>query len=280
MSGYLNRAYRKSRSRASPLPEDASLFNEAIGLPIHPVTNLPSPLLQYQIDILGYQGKDLIIVKSNKIGITETILRDMVYRGAAGDCRGYLLMLGAQDERLAKENMWRLQSIFLRSRVLAPMIFGRPTATRLQLTNGTVYRVMPRRAAAMRGWARMKYAFLDEAAHYGLLEDEEFLSATTSRLSNTDGYLRLASTPHGMRGFFYRMCRAGDSGETQMKVLTLTYHVALGKLIGQEFIDKERTRLGPRFGQEYECKFIGSGTAAIEPELLERMTGDYELEPL
>lgn len=179
-------------------------------------------------------------------------------------------MLGAQDERLAKENMRRLQNIFLGSKVLAPIILGLPTTTKLELTNGTIYMVVPRRAAATRGWARMKYAFLDEAAHYDVLEDEEFLSATTSRLSNTDGYLRMASTPRGQRGFFHRMCLAGDSGETPLKVLRLPYHVALGTLIGQDFIDKEKSRLGNLFAQEYECAFVSALNRAFEPELLEK----------
>ena len=278
MSGYLDQQYRKTRRAADHLPNAPRLFNEMIGFPIHPMTNLPSPLLPYQLDILEYKGKDLIIVKSNKIGITETILRDMAYRGVAGDCRGYMLMLGAQDERLAKENMRRLQNIFLGSRVLAPMIIGQPTTTRLELTNGTIYLVVPRSAAARRGWARMKYAFLDEAAHYGLLEDEEFLSATTSRLSNTDGYLRMASTPLGQRGFFHRMCLAGDVGGTPLKVIRLTYHVALGTLIGQDFIDKEKSRLGPLFGQEYECQFLSSQNAALEPELVDGAVGDYGID--
>ncbi len=278
MLGYLDQQYRKTRKSVVSLPGDARLFNEAIGLPIHPATNLPSPLLPYQLDILEYKGKDFIIVKSNKIGITETILRDMVYRGVAGDCRGYMLMLGAQDERLAKENMRRIQNIFSGSKILSPMIDGLPTTTRLELVNGTVYMVVPRRAAARRGWARMKYAFLDEAAHYGLLEDEEFLSATTSRLSNTDGYLRMASTPLGQRGFFHRMCLAGDSGGTPLKVLRLTYHVALGALIGQEFIDKEKSRLGPLFAQEYECAFLSNQNAAFEPELVDGAIGEYDID--
>lgn len=88
MSGYLDQQYRKTRRTAVHLPDAPRLFNETIGLPIHPMTNLPSHLLPYQLDILDYKGKDLIIVKSNKIGITETILRDMVYRGVPATAEG------------------------------------------------------------------------------------------------------------------------------------------------------------------------------------------------
>lgn len=73
----------------------------------------------------------------------------------------------------------------------------------------------------------------------------------------------------------------GNLTQVPLKVMQLPYHVALGTLITQEFIEKERARLGNLFALEYECAFISSGKAAIEPELLERCKGgDFELEPM
>lgn len=165
--------------------------------------------------------------------------------------------------------------MFEGSPLLRPLI-KRRMQTRLDLWNGTEYIVMPRSAEARRGWPRLKYAFLDEAGHYGLLDDEPFLAATTSRLANTNGYLRIASTPKGQRGFFWRL-NSYEGPNNSFKRYRWDYHVALGILISQEFIDKERTRLGNLFPQEYECEFIASQSAAIEPELLERPT-NYEPE--
>ena len=262
--------------RQTPLPTEAVEFNEtAIGRPIHPETGLPHKLLGYQLTVITYPGKDLLINKANKIGITEAVLRDMAFRGVSGDCRGYQLFLGAQDQVLAKENLRRLTSMFEGSPLLRPLI-KRRMQTRLDLWNGTEYIVMPRSAEARRGWPRLKYAFLDEAGHYGLLDDEPFLAATTSRLANTNGYLRIASTPKGQRGFFWRL-NSYEGPNNSFKRYRWDYHVALGILISQEFIDKERTRLGNLFPQEYECEFIASQSAAIEPELLERPT-NYEPE--
>lgn len=258
------------------LSSDPSEFNEQIGLPLLPSTNGPHRLLQYQLDIIGYRGKDLLIVKSNKIGITEAVLRDMVMKGVVGDCAGYQMMLGAQDKNLAIENMRRLQAIFRDCPLLSTMVKQR-TRTGMTLKNGTTYFVMPRRAAAIRGWPRLKYAFQDEAAHYGLLDDSEFLSATTTRLANTDGYYRAVSTPLGQRGFFYQQYTAGRAGKIPLKVMELSYYVALGTLITQGFIDKEKSRLGPLFEQEYECCFISGRNAAIEPALLEERE-DYKPE--
>jgi hypothetical protein len=256
------------------LSNDAEEFNRQIGLPVHPKTGRPSPLRQYQLDLIKYPGPDLVVVKSNKIGITEAILRDMAMKGVVGDCVGFQLMLAAQDLRLAVENMRRLQDIFLQSSLLTPLVKAKSREV-LELRNGTKYFVMPRRAEALRGWPRVKYAFLDEAAHSGLLDDEKILAATSSRMANTGGYLRVVSTPKGQRGYFYRLVRQAMAGENRLKVMTLTYHVAPEDLIDPEFIEREKLRLGPLFAQEYECAFLTSGIAAFPAELVDSIREDY-----
>jgi hypothetical protein len=123
----------------------------------------------------------------------------------------------------------------------------------------------------------VKYAFLDEAAHSGFLDDEKVLSATTSRLANTGGYLRTVSTPKGRRGFFYRMAMDGLSGKTRTKVMMLPYTLAVGNLIEEEFIEAERLRLRLQFEQEYECRFLSNENVALESELVDGAVGEYDL---
>ena len=234
------------------------------------------PPLQYQLDFIRYPGPDLLVVKSNKIGVTEAILRDMVMKGVVGDCKGFQLMMTAQDMRLATENMRRLQDIFSASSMLGPLIRSKTKET-LELKDGTRYFVMPRTAEARRGWPRVKYAFLDEAAHNGFLDDEKILSATTSRLANTGGYLRTVSTPKGRRGFFYRMAMDGLAGKGRTKVVMLPYTLAVGNLIEEEFIEAERLRLRLQFEQEYECRFLSNENVALESELVDGAVGEYDL---
>lgn len=258
------------------LSADPVEFNTQIGLPAHPRMGGPSPLIQYQLDLISYPGPDLLVVKSNKIGVTEAIIRDMIMKGVVGDCRGFQLMMTAQDMRLAAENMRRLQDMFLMSPALSPLVRSKTRET-LELKDGTKYFVMPRTAEAKRGWPRVKYAFLDEAAHNGYLDDEKILSATTSRLANTGGYLRTVSTPKGQRGFFYRMAMAGLSGKARTKVVTLPYTVAIGNLIADEFIEAEKLRLGSLFEQEYECRFLSNENVALESDLVDSAVGEYDL---
>jgi len=124
----------------------------------------------------------------------------------------------------------------------------------------------------------MRYIFVDEAGHSGFLDDENIFAATSSRLANTRGYLRIVSTPKGQRGFFHRLVTDATAGKNTMKVMYIPYTVAVGKLIDEEFIASARLELGPLFAQEYECAFVGSGMAAYPAELIDSMRADYEVE--
>ena len=53
------------------------------------------------------------------------------------------------------------------------------------------------------------------------------------------------------------------------------YQVALGSLTNQEFIDKERQRLGPLFAQEYECAFLGSQNTAIPEAVIKQTAAEH-----
>jgi hypothetical protein len=281
LKGYLDNIYRKRRERLygtaeqPVLPTDPRLFNEAIGLPVSASTRLPAPLTQYQLDVLNYKGKDLIINKANKIGITEIVLRDMVYRGTVGDCAGYQFLMTSSAKGLAANNMKRLQRIFNNSPLLRPLIKGEPRGYRLDLTNETEYIVLATTQAAGRSWERVKYVFPDEAAHTGMLDDSDFFAALSARRGNTDGYLRMPSTPKGQRGTFWGESMRATAGDSQTKYMVLPYQVGLGTFFTQEFIEKERARLGTLFAQEYECAFLSSQNAAIEAPLIERSTKDY-----
>jgi hypothetical protein len=259
------------------LPDDVIAFNQVIGNPISPKTNLPHELTSYQIDIAEYPGKDLIVNKSNKIGVTEIFLRDMIYKAVKGDCRGYDLLLGSSELLLAVENMRRLQLIFFNSPLLRPLV-KEAIVSRMVLTDNTRFLVMPASPQALRSWPRVKYEFLDEAAHQGVLDDSEYIAAATGRLANTAGWLRIASTPRGQRGYFFDWCMKAKRGEIKMLYQELPYYVGLGTFFDQEYIDKEKGRLGNLFNQEYLCAFISAQTAAIESELIDDHLQRYPVE--
>lgn len=265
----------------APLPKEWRQFNEFIGLPLFPDTRLPGPLLSYQDDIGTCRHKELIINKSNKIGVTETVLREAVYRGTVGDCVGYQMALGAQDYPLAMRNLKRLTRIFRENPNLnAKVRWDRTNQKSLETWDGTYYFVLPRNAPSGRGWDLLKWAFGDEAAHHGLLDDSDYPLAIETRLANTDGYSRWVSTPHGQRGFFYQKAVAAKEGKIIAKYMELPYYVAVGKLFTQDWVDRMRQKMSSaEFAQEFECAFNPTrGNAAIEGDLIDRGKGDYELE--
>lgn len=282
--------YWRSRSSANPVPEtlpkDWRLFNEAIGLPLHPVTRQPTPLLSYQDDIGTCRYKEYIVVKANKIGASEATIREAIYRGTVGDCVGYQMALGAQDYPLAINNLKRLTRIFQQSPLLNPLVdWNHSNQKVLQLIPAlnTYYFVLPRNAPAARGWELLKWAWGDEAAHHGLLDDSNYPLAIQTRLANTDGYSRWTSTPLGQRGFLYLKKVAAELPEKDprhinAKLFLLTYHVAVGHLFTREWVEEMRQKMTPgQFSQEFECKFIAGANAAIEPEVAAGAEGNYDL---
>ena len=263
--------YQKSRERfldTGQLSKDFRIFNHQVGMPFSDLTHQPvTELAPFQIEIGSYKGKDLIVNKANKVGATWTVLREMAHKGVAGDCIGYNMMLTSSGGILAIENLLRLQTMF-ESPVLAPLVLEKK-ATRMILRNGTRYIVAPATPSAMRSWERIKYIFADEAAHIGRLDDSEYVGAMTGRLANTDGYLRVVSTPKGQRGYFWRLWGLAENHKIEMKYKRLPYDAGLGTFFTQEFIDKEKARLGSLFEQEYECTFLTSQNAAIESFLVD-----------
>lgn len=273
--------YQKTREKFlddSKLSKDFREFNYQVGMPFSDITKQPvKELAPFQIELGGYRGKDLIINKANKVGATWTILREMAHKGVVGDCVGYNMMLTSSGGVLAIENLLRLQRMF-ESPALSGLV-AEKKATRMSLKNGTRYLVAPATPSAMRSWERIKFIFADEAAHIGRLDDSEYVGAMTGRLANTDGYLRVVSTPKGQRGYFWRLWELAENHRIEMKYKRLPFDVGIGTFFTQEFIDKERGRLGKSlFEQEYECQFNLSSNAAIEAELVDNSQDD-SIEP-
>ena len=280
----MEQRYRRSRElhkQLELLPASWREFNEAIGLPIHPATNLPAPLTAYQEAMGGYQGHRTITNKSNKVGVTENFNRIEIRRATIGDCAGYQILYGSSKERMANENLHRTAQVFKDSRLLEPLLADEPTDSYIRLINGTEFIALPRKVSSFRSWPRVKAVFLDEAAHYELIDDKSFFAAALGRLANTNGYLDIVSTPHGQRGYFYQTYIDAEAGKNGFKTWRIDYTQGIqAGLISQEFIDEARRSMSPQlFAQEFECAFIPSSEfSAIEAGLTERSVTEGQVE--
>lgn len=227
-----------------------------------------------------YKGRRTVTNKSNKIGITELYMRLNIQRGTVGDCRGYQILYGSSKEKMANENLKRTAQIFRDSPRLNALLADDPTDSYIRLHNGTEFIALPRKVSSFRSWPRVKSVFLDEAAHYELLDDDSFFAAALGRLANTNGYLDIVSTPHGRRGYFFKIFTDAVAGKNNFKWWMVPYTQGIeAGLITQEFIDEARLAMSPAmFSQEFECEFNADGNAAIEGSLIEAAQDTYEAE--
>lgn len=254
----------------APLPPANSVtFNESIGWPQHPWTGRPTRLYPYQFDIIDAPERFILVVKSRKIGITETIIRRAAYL-ALSRYAGYQVLFVSQRKDHSTMTMSRLQAL-LRDSPYEPLV-DKATSDYLRLQNGCEIYSLPSTAQSLRGFPRVKAVYLDEAAHFVRLHDETIYTALRPSLINTQGDFVIVSTPRGQRGFFYQLSR-----EDTFRKFVLSYHVAPG-LIGPDRIAEEKRALGPFFAQEYECAFLSGQNAAIPPDLIEQSLDDYELD--
>lgn len=253
-------------------PTGSSEFNEKIGWPKHPRTGSPTRLYQYQMDIMDAEQRFILVVKSRKIGITEAIIRRAACLSLSRYV-GFQVLFVSQREDNSEMMMSRLQGLFWNSPY--ENLIAKATSDYLRLQNGCEIYSLPSTAQSLRGFPRVKAVYLDEAAHFVQLNDENIYAALRPSIVNTQGDFVIVSTPRGQRGFFYKLYRDDDS----FRKFVLPYHVAPG-LIEPATVEAERATLGPLFAQEYECAFLSSENAAFPPGLVEQSLSDYELEEL
>lgn len=248
------------------VPTDFEAFNGMIGLPPSSDMGKPSKILSYQIDIDTAINKEhrVIINKSRKIGVTETVLRSI-----AKNCffryAGYNIMIVAGNRQAqAQDVLTRLDNLFERGftdlngvRFSYHEIIKKKTKSSMEFFNGTTITIYPPDAKAVRGPARVACVLLDEAAHIKHIDDGKVYDALRPNLANTNGDFIIVSTPNGSRGIFYDLWMQKKGPYHKME---LPYTLALGDLLSKEFIDDEKED-GINFEQEYECKFTNQKTS-------------------
>lgn len=247
------------------LPQnDFAKFNEIIGLPRHPATLDPSPLLPHQLEIRDAVRKyhRLIVNKSRKIGSTETHLR-IIAEGCYNEYmnhNGIIIFGNRQNEANKKleefENLfhstwtdldgkkWRYGDLVMNKK-----------SNKMELYSGVTIETYPAEPTALRGPANVKFVLFSEAAHINRLSDSKVYTAAHPLVANDDSAdFMMESTPNGKRGFFYNLF----SSQNEYWKLQYPYTVALDHLFSKDFIDSEKNNPEIDFEQEYCCKFTTS----------------------
>jgi len=246
-------------------------FNKKIGLPINPATDEINPLMPYQIEFfkkIQMKQQKFHINKSRQIGVTELILRVIAFHCFNKYKGGKILIIAGTREKTASKIMARLKQLF---RNIPQTVEDSRLVQQLKLSNGTVIEAMPSNSDAIRGDTKIKAIFVDEAAHFNLVDDSVVLDALQPIVFTNKADLFLVSTPNGMNGFFYNLSRQ----DNDYCKLEYDYKMAINCIYTEKEIEKELKRNDIDVDQEYRCKFTSPKSAIFGPVTDEEI-GDFE----
>ena len=263
----------------SDIPHDPQKFYEDFGLLVHPKTGLPSPrLTPYQYDVwkAGFYHKYRLAIKSQKIGLTTSVLMEDFQR-AITDCKGYEILVIAQTILHAREHLYTLREMLLNSNKYSSFLMLKPTELVMkdQVTKVTVLYIKnpdnekrPTRIIGLGGneasiwsWKRVHHIHLSDIAVVNKKDYSGVVGAAMTRLANTDGTMVIETPPFGPRGKIYEIYMASklaksDDPMGQFKLFTIPAREAVAaNLITQEFLEGEKVRLGSQYAAYYEAEF-------------------------
>ena len=332
-------------------PTDFIDFNRMIGNPTSKITNVQQDMTKFQLHYhnaiqtwhtvefnksrkLGatesfirsaalncfdrYKGHDVMIIAGNEVRIANEILLrfDELFRDTYHDDGLYAFK--SIDPKYEEKGLTLKEAqddgdIFTHNRLIRKANFGsNPT---VEFYNGT--RVMAfaasrqEKAQSFRGTDDVICAFVSEAAHTGMKNDQPIMTALEPNLAQRDDAdLILESTPNGRRGMFFnywtntmeiisknlripvtdhqtivdeinRMWLSGEKIDFPVDwwPLRYDYHVGIeNNILSRKYIEKEKRNPKLDFEQEYMCKFSSTYSQAIKTEDLtfkDTLSSDY-----
>jgi len=326
-------------------------FNRMIGNPISKITGVQQDMAEFQERYhLAIQIHHLVqFLKSRKLGATESWNRSTALN-CFDKYMGHDVMLIAGNEvRIANEILIRFDELF-RDKYHADGLYAFKTVETEYLDagysweeaqqKGTIYkhddlirkanfgtnstvefyndtRVMAfaasrqEKAQSFRGTDDVISAFISEAAHTGMKNDQPIMSALEPNLAQRDDAdLILETTGNGRRGFFYnywintmeiisnklRIPVTDHQGivdainklwlddkkidfDVDWWPIMYDYHIGIKEnILSKKFIEKEQRNPKLDFEQEYGCKFTSTYSQAIKTEDLtfkDTLSADY-----
>ena len=257
-----------------------------------------------------YMGHDVMLIAGNEVRIANEILKrfDELFRDKRhpdGGTYAFRVFEPEFEEELEKGVPWEKLLAKGTTQTYSQLIrkanFGsNPT---VEFKNDT--RVMAfaasrqEKAQSFRGTDDVISAFISEAAHTGMKNDQPIMSALEPNLAQRDDAdLVLETTGNGRRGFFYnywiqmmeiisrnlkipvtdhqgivdKINQMWEEGkEIKFPVdwwpIMYDYHIGLEEnILSRKFIEKEKRNPKLDFEQEYGCKFTSTYSQAIKTE--------------
>ena len=141
------------------------------------------------------------------------------------------------------------------------------------LKNGTEIEGKPSNSEAIRGETKIRAVVIDEAAHFGLVDDSVVLDAVEPILHTNKSDVFLVSTPKGQRGFFYELSK----DDNDYKKLHYDYTNAIGWIYNEKEMEEELKRTDIDVDQEFRCQYT-SARSSIFGVITDESLEDFEVE--
>lgn len=273
----------RSSTRLDKIPNDFVEFNKLIGLPKHPIHKNPIGLMPYQIDFHKKIPRErqirFHINKARQIGFTELVLRVIAFEAFHKYVGGQIFIIVGTRQAEANKLMYRFKRLFenipytLQEWKPGMSVTSVGPKGLLALKNGTSVQALPSNSSAIRGETNVKAIFIDEAAHFDMVDDSEVLDAIEPIVHTNQSDLFMVSTPNGRRGFFYEISKNNED----YMALVYSYKHTLGLIFTEEKWNKALSRKDIDVQQEYMNQFTTSRSSyygKIEA------TGDHEEQDL
>ena len=280
------------------IPRDPQAFYEDFGCLPHPrlrdENGLPiisKSLTTYQIDAWKYPG-NLLVVKSNKVGMTTSFSLEDFQTRLLPEFAGHDVLLVGQTNRMANEHVHDLKRLIRSSKKYSKFLIEKPDEDlmREEISKVSVALIRnpydPKRPSRIIGigsseataysWKNINRIHMSDASLLPIKDQQEFFGALYSRLANTNGIIKIESIPNGQQGEVwnvYRKSKQQASSEdtldvakdpemmaSKFRVMEVAAREAVqAGLITQEFLDQEKRELGDLLYQQlYECRFVSS----------------------
>jgi hypothetical protein len=226
-------------------------------------------------DIHKPLNKNVAIAKSTFLGITELMIRIMLYKATVNDdLRGSTMcILVGPNFQLALGIMDRIRQLLGRKLGLT---FD-SAQDKIVLNNVTIRSFPSHHVDSLRSLTNVSFLLLSEAAFFPLQDTENILSSVLRFRAKSDPWIVLESTVNRPGDLLDRIFNYPDSQEYQsFEKIRLPYTVGVNTIYEPDLILKQQAM--PGFQREYNLQWIGTASNIFSQQSIDRsLTSDYDL---
>jgi len=225
------------------------------------------------------QHKDVWIKKARGLGITELLLRYMVWLCVFDKSYQYTRFHIVTGPRinLAEELIDRIYNLFSSPTLLYIQRFIKRTGPIVAINDVTIQAFPSHTVSTMRGYTDVKFILLDEADYFPVGQREEARAVSEGYRIKSRPWIIMVSTPYKPGGLFDTMER--ESNSTYHK-LFFHYTRGINKIYNPQEIESEKQQA--YFKREYELSYgYGIGNVFSETVLtnVEEIGRRYRRQP-